>query len=102
MHDGAQWRLAFEHQLDAPPDASARAALSRYAIAAQLLRDGSCQSSFRRGELFRKKFAYVLGDVDGGARTVEQLLNAMDEACAALGFDCLDLIDDDDAQEDER
>ena len=81
LHDGATWQLAFELQLNAADGATPRAVLQRFAMAASMLRDFSKQASFRRGEMFREKFAFVLGDVEGGAEQVDRLLGAMCEAC---------------------
>ena len=94
LPDGSCWQLHFEAELSAPTNVSPRLALQRYIAAADLLRDRSNRSSFRRGELFRDNFAFVLGDVDGGARAVHSLLAAMSEACQAQGTDhhgCKDL-----------
>ena len=81
MHGGAEWTLAFELQLSAADGATPRAVLQRFGLAADMLRDFSSRSSFRRGEMFRRRFAFVLGDVQGGAEKVERLLAAMFEAC---------------------
>ena len=79
MHGGAEWRLAFELPLNVADGASPRAVLQRFGMASNLLRDFASQASFRRGEMFSCRFAFVLGDVDPGK--VERLLQAMQEAC---------------------
>jgi hypothetical protein len=96
LHGGAEWRLSFELQLDAADGASPRAVLRRFGFATDLLRDVSNRTSFRRGEMFRQRFAFVLGDVEGGVDKVERVLAAMREACLDARCDYFPADDPDD------
>lgn len=99
LHANATFQQAFQIRLDSDDDAIPRNVLRKFAMADALLRDLSLPSSYRRGELFRRQFAYALGDVDGGLPAMQSLLAAMHEACVAEARDRYEAEEDGDEDE---